>query len=142
MNWGGKLILTMLIFIAFILAMGAFMLSRQSSDALVEGNYYEKGLSYDEEYQAKQNTIDDGQTPIIIINETHMIVQMKDSADYALRLIRPSDAKADKKLNGRTIGDKNLILIPKKPQDKGLWFLDIEWKVNRKNYRLKQNITL
>lgn len=142
MNWGGKLILTMLIFIAFILAMGAFMLSKQSNDALVEGNYYEKGLTYDKEYQAKQNTIDDGQTPIIIINEKHMIIQMKDSTDYELRLVRPSDAKADKKLNGHTIGDKNLILIAKTPLDKGLWFLDIEWKVNHKNYRFKQNITL
>ncbi|WP_421943188.1 FixH family protein [Pedobacter sp.] len=142
MNWGGKLILTMLIFIAFILAMGAFMLSKQSNDALVEGNYYEKGLTYNEEYQSKQNTIDDGQTPIININEKQIVIQMKDSVDYALRLIRPSDIKADKNLNGHTIGDNNLILIPKKPQDKGLWFLDMEWKINSKNYRFKQNITL
>jgi len=142
MNWGGKLILTMLIFIAFILAMGAFMLSKQSNDALVEGNYYEKGLIYDEEYQSKQNTIDDGQTPIININEKQIVIQMKDCVDYELRLIRPSDIKADKRLKGHTICDNNLILIPKKPQDKGLWFLDIEWKINSKNYRFKQNITL
>ena len=142
MNWGGKLTLTMLIFIVFILAMGAFMLSKQSNDALVEGNYYEKGLTYDEEYQSKQNTIDDGQTPIININEKQIVIQMKDSVDYELRLIRPSDIKADKRLKGYTICDNNLILIPKKPKDKGLWFLDIEWKINGKNYRFKQNITL
>ncbi|WP_316738866.1 FixH family protein [Pedobacter aquatilis] len=142
MNWGGKLILTMLIFMAFILAMGAYMLSKQGNDALVESNYYEKGLNYDDEYQSKKNTVDDGLTPIIKVNESQIVIQMKDCCNYELRLIRPSDAKSDKKMKGKTIGENHLILIPRTAQDKGLWFLDLEWKINNKNYRFKQNITL
>lgn len=142
MNWGKKIVLTMSAFILFILGLSIYMLSKQANDTLVESNYYEKGLNYDEEYDAIENTFKEHLEPAITINPNQLILQLKDSANYALVLMRPSNAKADRKLTGKTIGINHLILLDRKGNDKGLWILDIKWKSNNKNYQFKKNITL
>jgi hypothetical protein len=142
MNWGNKIMLTMAAFILFILALGAYMLSKQGNDTLVESNYYEKGLRYEEEYQLKANTFSDHAEPVITVNPNQVIIRLKDSASYSLVLMRPSNAKADKKQEGNTIGNDHLILLERKPADKGLWYLDLKWESNHKQYQYKKSITL
>ena len=142
MNWGKKIIITMAAFMLFILALGAYMLSKQGNDTLVESNYYEKGLRYDEEYKQKANTFADHAEPAITVNPNQVIIRLKDSASYTLVLMRPSNAQADKKQNGNTLGNSHLILLDRKPADKGLWCLDLKWKSNQKQYQYKKSITL
>ncbi|RZM29342.1 MAG: hypothetical protein EOO88_05320 [Pedobacter sp.] len=48
MNWGTKIIIGMAVFMAFILVLGIFMI-RSNPDPLVDEDYYEKGLNYDQE---------------------------------------------------------------------------------------------
>lgn len=142
MNWGKKIILTMAIFMLFILGLGAYMLNKQGNDTLVESNYYEKGLTYDEEYNAQENTFSEHVEPTVTINPNQLILQLKDSASYSLVLMRPSNAKADKQLSGKTIGANHLILLDRKATDKGIWLLNLKWKSNNKNYQYKKSITL
>lgn len=142
MNWGKKIIITMAAFMLFILALGAYMLSKQDNDTLVESNYYEKGLRYDEEYKQKSNTFADHAEPVITVNPNQVIIRLKDSASYTLVLMRPSNARADKKQSGNTLGNSHLILLDRKPADKGLWYLDLKWKSNQKQYQYKKSITL
>jgi hypothetical protein len=66
MNWGTKLIIGMLLFMSFIVVLGVLMI-RSDSDALVETNYYEKGLNYDDEYAAKTQVGKDQASPEISI---------------------------------------------------------------------------
>ncbi|MFC4197959.1 FixH family protein [Pedobacter jamesrossensis] len=132
----------MAIFILFILGLGFYMLSKQGNDTLVESNYYEKGLTYDEEYNALENTFAEHAEPIITVNPNQLILQLKDSANYSLVLMRPSNAKADKKFAGKTIGKNHLILLQRNVTDKGLWLLDLKWESNNKNYQYKKSITL
>lgn len=47
MNWGTKLIIGMALFMAFIIGLAVFMLN-SNADPLVDKDYYEKGLKYDE----------------------------------------------------------------------------------------------
>lgn len=142
MNWGTKIVLGMVAFMLFIVAMVVYMFSVHGKDALVDEDYYEKGINYNQEYNARQQMIDDKAEPVITINDSHVIIQLKDSASYELKLMRPALAKDDMKVNGTTVGDANLILLNHKGMHKGMWFLELKWNSQNKVYLFKKNITL
>ncbi|WP_316829648.1 FixH family protein [Pedobacter aquatilis] len=140
MNWGTKIVLGMISFMLFIVAMVIYMFHVHGRDALVEDNYYEKGIDYNTEYNAKQNVIHDGVKPKISITPKQFIIQLSDSAQYELILMRPSNSNDDLKLTGNTSGSSNLILIDKTRLAKGVWFLDLKWHSGVKDYLYKDNI--
>ena len=142
MNWGTKLVLGMAIFMSFIIGMVVYMFKHHGNDALVEEDYYEKGINYDKEYDAKSNTLNDEATPEIKQSQSQLIIQLKDAADYQLTLMRPSAKEKDVKSNGKTIGDENLIIIEAGSLDKGLWSLKLEWRSNGKDYLFTKDITI
>lgn len=142
MNWGAKLVLGMAVFMSFIIGMVVYMFKNHSNDALVEDDYYEKGISYDKEYDAKSNTLNDGATPKIKQSQSQLIIQLKDAADYQLTLMRPSAKEKDVKSSGKTIGDENLIIIEAGSLDKGFWSLKLEWRSNGRDYLFTKDITI
>jgi hypothetical protein len=79
MNWGTKLIIGMLLFMSFIVVLGVLMV-RSDNDALVETNYYEKGLNYDQEYAAKTQVGKDQASPVTSITAAQISIQFKTSA--------------------------------------------------------------
>ncbi|MFN0256437.1 FixH family protein [Pedobacter ureilyticus] len=142
MNWGAKLVLGMAVFMSFIIGMVVYMFKNHSNDALVEEDYYEKGINYDKEYDAKSNTLNDGATPEIKQSQSQLIIQLKDAADYQLTLMRPSAKEKDVKSSGKTIGDENLIIIEAGSLDKGFWSLKLEWRSNGRDYLFTKDITI
>lgn len=142
MNWGTKIVLGMVAFMLFIIAMVAYMFSVHGNDSLVEEDYYEKGLNYDQEYKAKENVLNDGAEPVITVNDHQIIIQLKDSASYELKIMRPVKAAEDIKSKGNTIGATNLILIDRAHMHRGLWILELKWISNSKAYQFHKNITL
>lgn len=142
MNWGTKIVLGMAAFMLFIISMVVYMFKTHGSDALVEDDYYEKGIHYDKEYEAKSNTLNDNAAPVIKISKSQVILQLKDEADYQLNLMRPSEAKKDIISAGKTIGDLHLIIIDATQLDKGLWSLKLEWRSNGKDYLFVKEITI
>lgn len=142
MNWGAKLVLGMAVFMSFIIGMVVYMFKNHSNDALVEDDYYEKGISYDKEYEAKSNTLNDSATPEIKQSQSQLIIQLKDAADYQLTLMRPSAKEKDVKSSGKTIGDENLIIIEAGSLDKGFWSLKLEWRSNGRDYLFTKDITI
>lgn len=142
MNWGTKIILGMVAFMLFIVGMVTYMFKVHGNDALIATDYYEKGINYNEEYQAQQNTVANNATPLITINASQIIIQLKDSASYSLKLMNPAIAKEDLIIKGNTIGDSNLILIDRTKLRNGLWFLELNWTSTNKPYLFKKNLTL
>ncbi|PWS33179.1 FixH family protein [Pedobacter paludis] len=142
MNWGTKIVLGMLAFMLFIVGMVVYMFHLHGRDALVEENYYEKGINYNAEYDAKQNVLIDDAKPQITITQSQIIIQTKASAKYNLVLMRPSNSMDDLKLKGSTSGSTNLILVDKTKMAKGMWFLNLQWHSRGKDYLYKNNITL
>lgn len=142
MNWGTKIVLGMVAFMLFIIAMVCYMFSVHGNDALIDEDYYEKGINYNQEYNASQNVITDYATPKITLSDSQLIIQLKDSAAYDLKLMRPSTNKDDFKDKGITLSGTNLILIDKKNMATGLWFLELRWKSNNKEYQYKRSLTL
>ena len=142
MNWGTKIVLGMGAFMLFIIAMVTYMFSVHDNDSLVEEDYYEKGLNYNQEYQAKENVLNEGAEPVIKINEHQIIIQLKDSASYELKIIRPAKATDDVSSKGNTIGANNLILVDRANMPAGLWILELKWTSHNKVYQFNKNITL
>jgi len=142
MNWGTKIVLGMIAFMMFIVGMVVYMFHVHGRDALIEENYYEKGINYNAEYNAKQNVLNDDTKPKITITKTQIIIQVKDSAKYDLVLMRPANSNDDVKLKGQTTGTANLILVDKTKMPKGMWFLNLQWHASGKDYLFKNNITL
>ena len=112
------------------------------NDALVDNDYYEKGINYNQEYTAKQNVLNDLAEPKIIIHPTIMVIEFKDSAQFTLRLMRPSSEKEDVKVAGNTVGDRHAITLNTQKMHRGLWIMELNWISNGKPYMLKKNLTL
>lgn len=142
MHWGTKLVLGLAVFIIFIMGMVVYMFMVHGNDALVDNDYYEKGINYNQEYTAKQNVLNDRAEPKITIHTAFIIIELKDSAQFTLRLMRPSSEKDDVKIAGNTMGDKHAITINTQKMHRGLWFLELAWTSNGKPYMLKKNLTL
>ena len=142
MNWGTKIVLGMITFMLFIIGMVIYMFHVHGRDALIEENYYEKGIDYNTEYNAKQNVADDNAKPKITNTPKQLLIQLKAPAAYQLVLMRASDSKDDLKLNGKTTGDTNIILVDKAKLAKGMWFISLTWRVENKDYLYKSNISL
>jgi len=142
MNWGTKIVLGMVAFMLFIVAMVVYMFSVHGNDALVDEDYYEKGVNYNLEYNASKNMLDDKAVPDIKITKNQIIITLKEQANYKIKLMRPSTVKDDVLLKGSTIGDLHLILIDRAAMHSGLWFLDLKWTSNQKDYLFKKTIKL
>ncbi len=142
MNWGKKISLVITIFIFFIVSMAVYMFRVHGNDELVEDDYYEKGIDYDQEYNAMRNVYTDKVEPTLSITESQLVIQLKDSTGYELKLKCASVAKADRTINGNTVGSSNLILIDKHKMRKGIWFLELRWNNKQKHYFFKKDIVL
>jgi len=142
MNWGTKIVMGMFAFMLFIVAMVIYMFHVHGRDALIEENYYEKGINYNAEYDAKQNVFHDDAKPKITITNSQLVIQLKDSAQYELILMRPVNSNDDFKLKGNTAGTSHLILVDRTKLARGMWFINLSWSANGKKYLFKNNITL
>ena len=142
MNWGVKIVLGMVTFMLFIIVMVCYMFYVHGRDALIEDDYYEQGINYNDEFNATRQMLNANAEPEINISARQIIIKLKDSADYNLNLKRASNNTDDKKINGSTVGSSNLILVERVGLPTGLWFLKLQWKAKGKDFMFKKNITL
>ncbi|SES12826.1 FixH family protein [Pedobacter rhizosphaerae] len=142
MNWGTKIIIGMSSFMLFIVGMVFYMFTLKDRDTLVEDDYYEKGMNYNETYNATQNVIKEQLSPQIKVGQKQIVIQLKNKIDFELQLMRPSSAAEDVKMKGKTIEPNHLILIDRGNMRKGLWVLTLCWTNNQQEYLYKTNITL
>jgi hypothetical protein len=142
MNWGTKIVMGMVAFMMFIVGMVIYMFHVHGRDALIEENYYEKGINYNAEYDAKQNVLHDDAKPKITITHTQIVIQLKDSAQYELVLMRPANSDDDIKLKGNTTRTSHLILVDRTKMARGKWFINLSWNIGGKAYLFKNDITL
>jgi hypothetical protein len=141
MNWGKKLVIGMAAFMIFIISMGAVMIMRNNDDALIEGNYYEKGQAFDADYKAKQDAIDDLVVPSITINDFGVTITFPVPVKYQLICRRLSDYHMDKIFNGYTDEDRDIQIL-KGELEPGLWLLRIQYTTRGKNYLFEGEIMM
>ncbi len=132
MNWGMKIVVGLATFMLFIIGAGVYMIT-QDSDSLLDEDYYEKGLAYDEVYERKQNLVDDRAKPIVRLeNDTLIIIFTGVGNKGQLSFKRPSDGQQDKKIPFYTATE--VFKLPVTSFSKGSWLLEISWEHNHKTY--------
>ncbi|WP_316820926.1 FixH family protein [Pedobacter gandavensis] len=137
-NWGTKLVIGMVCFMSFIIVL-AIKMFNSSPDALVDNDYYEKGLNYDKEYLLKEQVKKDQAKPVIELSPEGIILTFKDSAEGKINMVRTADKRMDKIIQIHT-DELHRAAIPLTGIAKGHWKLIINWKSAGKFYLDEQEV--
>lgn len=138
MNWGTKIVVGLGSFMIFIICAVLYMVSHDS-DTLVDDDYYEKGLTYDETYDRKQNMADDHAKPTVQLQNDTLTIVFKTSQNKGnLSFVRPSDGKLDKDIPLFTTN--NTFKLPVSTLTKGNWTLEITWESGNRKYIDNQSV--
>lgn len=140
MNWGTKLVIGMLCFMSFIIVLAVLMINSKT-DALVDTDYYEKGLDYDKDYSRKEQVKSDNAAPSINITPDYIVLLFKNKAKGDIKLVRNADQKMDKRMSIQTDSAKE-VKIPLKGIEKGQWRLIISWMSDEKAYLNEQEVII
>lgn len=139
-NWGTKLVIGMICFMSFIIVL-AIKMFNSSPDALVDNDYYEKGLNYDKEYHLKEQVKKDQAKPVVEVNAEGIILTFKASAEGKVNMVRTADKRMDKVIQIHT-DEQHRAAIPLTGIAKGRWKLIINWKSAGKFYLDEQEVTI
>lgn len=140
MNWGIKLMIGMLCFMSFIIVLAVLMFNSKT-DALVDTDYYEKGLAYDQDYQRKEQVKADNAAPEITITDGFLLLTFKGKAAGKLTLVRSSDKQMDRKTAIQT-DTLNRVKVPLEGIANGQWRMIVAWSTNGKAYLNEQEINI
>jgi len=130
----------MLCFMSFIVVLGVLMFNSKT-DALVDNDYYEKGLNYDKDYNRKEQVKIDDAAPIIEITADNILLTFKNKAEGSIKLVRNSDKRMDKNITMLTDA-ANVVKIPLQGIEKGQWRLIISWTSEGLDYLNEQEILI
>lgn len=135
MNWGVKLAVAMLTFMVFVVAMGIFMM--RSSSQLVEENYYEKDLNYQQNIEAQKNALIED--TLVVFNTDSLpekiVVQFNTRQNITgnILFLKPEDKAKDVSFpisvdaQGRQVIDTHRL-------SRGRWRVVVQWEIAQKNY--------
>ncbi len=138
MNWGLRIVVGLGTFMLLIMGAGIYMVSHDT-DSLVDEDYYEKSLSYDDVYKRKQNVIDDDVKPKLQLDgDTLTIVFKGDINKGEVNFKRPSDGNLDLKVPFYT--QSNTFRLPVSTFSKGNWTLEVVWEHNTRAYFDNQSL--
>lgn len=116
----------------FIIGAGIYMVTHDS-DTLVESDYYEKGLNYDETFHKKENLLNDHAKPRIQVLKDTLLIQFSSSVNKGnLNFKRLDDKNQDQQLPFYT--NSNQFKLPISSFKKGNWNLEIDWVNSSKSY--------
>lgn len=140
MNWGIRIIIVLGLFMSFIISVVVYM-TNHDKDTLIDNDYYEKSLTYDEVYSRRMNLQTDHATPVVtVIKDTLYVSFVNTDNQGQLQFKRLSDSSKDITLPFNTL-TKNFQL-PIATFIKGSWDLDLAWESNHKAYISSHRITL
>lgn len=139
MNWGTKLVIGMITFMAFIITLVVLMM-RSDSDDLVDQDYYQKGIEYDKDYVRKNRVMEDQAEPEINSGE-RLKINFKSPAKGTIRFLHPSDETKDKVIPMDS-GNGNTLEIPLNDFASGHWKILLEWQSSGKEYMFQRSIII
>jgi hypothetical protein len=137
MNWGKGIILGMVIFVLFITSMGIFMFLSPADD--YDHQYYEKGLTFNHDYDREKQVTKDHAQPVIQFTDGYMKVTFAYAAKGKITFERPSNNLLDKVFQLDS-GVGNEVDIAVGSMTKGQWRLIFDWKSNNKSYLYQKEV--
>jgi len=140
MDWGKKLTIGMLCFMSMIVAFGVLMI-RSKDDALVDTDYYEKGIGYNSTYKKKENVAMDQAAPKIELVGDSLILTFSKQAEGTIKFMRVSNKNLDRSVTLQT-DSLYQAKYPITRKSAGLWRLLVEWRSGDKDYLYEQEVML
>ncbi|MGZ3763810.1 MAG: FixH family protein [Mucilaginibacter sp.] len=137
MNWGKGIIIGMAVFVLFIVGMCIYMVASPTDD--FDHQYYEKGLSFNHDYDREEQVTKDHAEPIIRLNNQNIDLKFVQPVKGTVTFMRPSSTVSDK-VYALNSGNNNEIDIPIEPLAAGKWQLVFEWTSNNKAYLYQQEV--
>lgn len=140
MNWGTKIFIVLAIFVIGMAGVGVYMVS-QDSDTLVNADYYQDGINFDQVYDRRQNLETYGARPAVSIeNDLLTVTFVHESNRGTLSLFRASDQSLDITMPLTT--QNAVFQIPVQDVESGSWELQLEWEAEGKSFQYEQQIYL
>jgi len=139
LNWGHKLIISMTLFIAFVVFLGFRMWGNQ--DAIEDDDYYYRGQRYEEQITKERATSGLKEQPLLMwdpmgtFNVT-MPYQMPVSNAHLL-LYKPDASDQDKTVDVSALKASSTV-ITQLQLEKGKWIAKFEWSSGDKDYYLEK----
>src|SRR5690606_31660473 len=140
MNWGVKIFITLLTFIIAAVSTGVYMVS-QDHDSLVDDDYYEKGLSYDTEYEDKSNVQQLSMKPEFIVEGHVLKIQFKQASNKGrIKLQRTADSSQDQLVDFNISNSE--YTLPLDRFQEGEWKLFLQWESRGISFLVEENMTI
>ncbi|MBI2271108.1 MAG: FixH family protein [Bacteroidetes bacterium] len=142
MNWGHKIALLYIGFVAMIITL-VFLASNQKVD-LVSADYYDQEIKFQGKIDAINNMNTLSGTIVCEAKDKSVHISfpkelLEKNATGTIRLYRPSDASLD--LQTKLIIDiKNDQVISSGKFKRGLYKMQINWKMENKDYYFEESI--
>jgi hypothetical protein len=143
-NWGTGIFIVIAM---FLVAVVAFFIYISNLDIkLVENNYYEKELAYQDRIDKLNNTaslrwkIRIKQEPGSIIIQFPTL-QPPVIPEGSLLFYRPSDPEKDFTIPLK-LNDSSYQIIDTKEIDRGKWIIKLDWKMDRKEYYYEEGVLI
>ena len=139
-NWGTKLVFFALVFMVFIVTL-VVIISRQDV-ALVDDNYYEKGLNYQKEIDNNYKVDSTISIEIAVVGEEKMLFVRKgsegDILDANIKYYRPSNPKLDQQFKTQILSGKRLN-YSLKSLEPGMWKVVLFWNEGDKEFKIEKD---
>lgn len=133
LNWGGKLFIFAAAFMLFVATM-VVIISKQEMP-LVEQDYYERGLNYQQQIDNNANM--DTSITMIIEGEQLKISGTQHVPSVKVNYYRPSNPDLDQNFTLSIMAGKQEVLNLSELA-KGKWILSATWFVADKEYKLSK----
>ncbi|MFO7256928.1 MAG: FixH family protein [Bacteroidota bacterium] len=142
MNWGKAIILSFVLFGAFVAGMVTVCIRQDIN--LVTRDYYKEELAYQEQLDRKQNALDLEIQPEILIRENHLEVHYPEFGSVSsgtVMLFRPSDASLDHEFQ-LTPASGPVQRFELQSLAKGLYKARMQWVMDGREYYIEKVIVL
>jgi len=141
-NWGYGIVIAFIAFISFILYFVVKVQSDSKYDnELVVSEYYKKDTRYGEEMAKMQAAADLAQKPAIDSKTDGVTITFPSTYNPEMTgkvsFYRPSASTLDFEI---PISSSKVMLIPTSRLVGGQWDITIEWKMDGKEFMIKQNL--
>lgn len=141
-NWGTGIAL---VYGAFVISMVTMVfISRSHDPGLVQNDYYNLDLNYQEHLNGKQHTAALAQKPVVTYNAENKTVEVAlpegmFASDGAIKMFRSATVSDDMNISLKGL---NKVTIPANDLVGGRWHLELTWTAGGQNYFYDTAITL
>ncbi|MFM7023723.1 MAG: FixH family protein [Flavobacteriales bacterium] len=138
-HWGWRIAI---FYSLFVIAMvSAVIFSGTMDTSLVEEDYYEKEVAFQQEINKKQNVVDDSAAfRIILTKDSVNIVFPENNEKGKISFINYSDAKSDKHFKLRL--NHKQQSFPREIFKAGSYEIQVDWQHNNQNYYWEEKIMM